>query len=196
MPTRTEQRDATRARILDAAREAFARDGYEAVSLAALVDDLGLTKGAFYHHFAKKQSLFVAVLGDVVDEVGERVAAAADRAPDAWDGLRAGCRAYLETAADDRMRRILLEDGPAVVGWARWLELDATSPARHLHEALTELARAGRLVDAPIDALTRLLSGGMNEAAMWVASRPGDPDALARAERALECVLEGVRARP
>jgi AcrR family transcriptional regulator len=52
----------TISRILDAAAECFARDGYEGTGVAQICEAAGVSKGAFYHHFPSKQSLFLALL--------------------------------------------------------------------------------------------------------------------------------------
>ncbi|MGQ9600541.1 MAG: TetR/AcrR family transcriptional regulator [Anaerolineae bacterium] len=54
--------EATRSHILDAALECFARNGYDATSVAEICHHAGVTKGAFYHHFSSKQSLFLEML--------------------------------------------------------------------------------------------------------------------------------------
>lgn len=59
--TRAEQRDATRAAILDAAAELFLKQGIAATSLDAVAAKLGLTKGAVYANFASKAELVNAV---------------------------------------------------------------------------------------------------------------------------------------
>jgi hypothetical protein len=48
----------------------------------------------------------------------------------------------------------------------------------------------------PLDALTRLLSGAMNEAALWIATAPDRDAALDEAMMALQMLLEGLRAAP
>src|SRR6476469_6412324 len=53
---------ATRAFILQTAAEAFAERGYADTTLAELIGRSGLTKGAFYFHFASKEQLALAVL--------------------------------------------------------------------------------------------------------------------------------------
>lgn len=58
-----------------AARRRFLQWGYSGTSIAALSEDLGLTKAALYYHFADKAALFVAVVHQYLDEV------AADLAP-------------------------------------------------------------------------------------------------------------------
>lgn len=87
------------------------------------------------------------------------------------------------------MRQVLLVDAPTVLGWDEWRAMDEESSARHLAEAPTALAAAGIIADRPVGPLARLLSGAMNEAALWIA-RGGDPQA---AEQALDRLLAGLR---
>ncbi|WP_017557249.1 TetR/AcrR family transcriptional regulator [Nocardiopsis baichengensis] len=191
---RAEQRAATRGALLAEGRRRFAEEGYQAVVLAEVAQAVGVTKGAAYHHFTSKAGLFRAVVADVQRELGERVAEAADRQDDPWERLRAGCRAFLAAGSDPTVRRIVLTDAPAVLGWDEWRAMDEDSSARHLAEALTDLVAAGTIPEQPVEPLARLLSGAMNEAALWLA-RSEDPDALEQTERALDRLLVGLRTR-
>ncbi|MFF2778084.1 TetR/AcrR family transcriptional regulator [Streptomyces sp. NPDC058052] len=186
---RAEQRAATRRALLDEGRRRFAADGYHHVVLAEVARAAGVTKGAAYHHFDSKAGLFRAVVAEVQRELGERVAAEAERHEDLWEQLRAGCRAFLDAGTDPAVRRILLVDAPTVLGWDEWRALDEESSARHLAEALTALAEAGVIADQPVEPLARLLSGAMNEGALWIA-RGGDPGATVRS---LDRLLTGLR---
>ncbi|MFI6641166.1 helix-turn-helix domain-containing protein [Streptomyces sp. NPDC050504] len=194
MTSRAEQRERTRRTLLRVSRELFADRGYGAVGLAEVVAAAGVTKGALYHHFAGKAELFGAVLAEVQREVGERVAGAADAEAGAWDGLVAGCGAFLAAATAPDVRRIMLLDGPAVLGWARWRALDEEASARHLADALTELVREGTLAPQPVAPLARLLSGAMNEAALWLAESEDPGRDLADTRAALGRLLESLRA--
>ncbi|MEV8536397.1 TetR/AcrR family transcriptional regulator [Streptomyces sp. NPDC051211] len=186
---RAEQRAATRQALLAEGRRRFAADGYHHVVLAEVSQAAGVTKGAAYHHFDSKAGLFRAVVAEVQQELGERVATAAEQHEDLWEQLRAGCRAFLAAGTDPAVRQILLVDAPTVLGWDEWRTLDEESSARHLAEALTALAAAGIIADQPVEPLARLLSGAMNEAALWIA-RGGDPQG---AEQALDRLLAGLR---
>ncbi|MFE5857163.1 TetR/AcrR family transcriptional regulator [Streptomyces sp. NPDC056500] len=192
--TRAEQREQTRATLLRESRRLFATVGYGAVGLAEIVQSAGVTKGALYHHFASKAELFRAVLEEVQEEVGQRVAEAADAEDDPWIALVAGCQEFIQAATDPDRQRIMLIDGPAVLGWNEWRALDERSSARHLAEALTDLIERGVLTRQPVAPLAHLLSGAMNEAALWLASsgRPGD---LEDTGRALRGILEALRTR-
>nr|WP_225953336.1 TetR/AcrR family transcriptional regulator [Kibdelosporangium phytohabitans] len=175
------------------ARRLFAEHGYGNVGLETIAQTAGVSKGALYHHFTSKADLFRHVLADVQHDVGEQVAQAADAAQDAWQGLLAGCRAFLTAATDPEVQRIMLVDGPAVVGWQDWRALDKESSAQHLAEALTALVSEGVLADRPVEPMARLLSGAMNEAAVWLAHSPDPAADLAATMDALAPMVESLR---
>lgn len=191
--TRTQQREETRRVLLTQSRRLFAAKGYAAVGLSEIVAASGVTKGALYHHFDSKTELFKAVLTQVQEEVGAQVATAADAEPDPWTQLTTGCAAFLRACADPLVQRIMLIDGPAVLGWHEWRAMDEANSERHLHEALQSLIDAGILPRQPVAPLTQLLSGAMNEAALWLATT-ADPDALPDTIAALDRLLAGLRA--
>jgi AcrR family transcriptional regulator len=192
--TRAEQKEHTRRTLLAASRRLFAAKGYGAVGLAEIVRESGVTKGALYHHFAGKTELFRAVLEEVQQEVAGRVVAAAEAAADPWDQLKCGCAAFVAAGADPEVQRIMLIDGPAVLGWTEWRAIDEKTSANHLTEALTTLIDNGTLPAQPVAPLTHLLSGAMNEAALWLAQSTG-PDDLADTQTALSRLLDSLRAR-
>ncbi|AYF26852.1 MULTISPECIES: TetR/AcrR family transcriptional regulator [Micromonospora] len=66
MRTRNED---TRARILTASADLFARQGYHGTGLSELLDAVGLQKGGFYHHIASKEQLLLEIMLDPIDRV-------------------------------------------------------------------------------------------------------------------------------
>jgi AcrR family transcriptional regulator len=58
------QLEARRQRILAGARACFARHGYEGATVRRLEEEIGLSRGAIFHHFRDKESLFLAVAED------------------------------------------------------------------------------------------------------------------------------------
>jgi AcrR family transcriptional regulator len=192
--TKAQQRDITTARLIEVACEIFARDGYANAATEDIVQQAGVTRGALYHHFGSKEGLFQAVLATIQQRVGQRVEAASAQHQDIWAQLIAGCDAFLEVSLDPQIQRILLVDAPSVLGWSLWRELDAQHSMASLHEALNELGREIPL--PPLDALTHLLSGAMNEAALWIAQSDQPEQALIDAKRALKHMLLALRHRP
>lgn len=134
----------------------------------------------------------------------DAVLAAAEGIEDPGESLRAGSFAFLRACIADDVRQILLIDAPAVIGWDRWRAADAENSALLLREVLQELADAGRLrsagagaggepdAGADVDALVPLLSGAMNEAALWAAQSQDPVRAVERAESALAGILSSL----
>lgn len=196
MVSRSEQRAETRRALLAEGRRRFGEDGYHSVALDEIARGAGVTKGAAYHHFGSKAGLFQAVVEEAQRELGERVAQAADGRTDPWDQLIAGCRAFLAAGSDPGIQRIVLVDGPTVLGWNTWRAMDEASSVRHLTDALEGMVAAGIIARQPVEPLARLLSGAMNEAAVWLAgagARPQPADPLEATVAALETLLGGLR---
>lgn len=189
---RARQREETKQALLRESRRLFARRGYGAVGLPEIVRAAGVTKGALYHHFDSKSDLFRAVLEQVQQEVAERVVATAEMHDDLWQQLIAGCEAFLSASTGPEIQRIMLVDGPAVLGWNEWRALDEAASARHLSEALAALIEDGTIASQPVAPLAHLLSGAMNEAAMWLAAAGSQQD-LADVKTALSQMLAALR---
>lgn len=132
------------------------------------------------------------MLAQVQADVARTVAATADTRADAWDQLTAGCRAFLTASTDPAVRRIMPVDGPAVLGWSEWRAMDEAGSASHLADTLTALVGAGVIAPQPVQPLVRLLSGAMNEAALWLAES-GEPTDLNGVLTALFRMLEALR---
>ncbi|MEV6595678.1 TetR family transcriptional regulator [Actinoplanes sp. NPDC051346] len=188
-----EQSEITARRIRDVAAALFAERGYAAVGLEEVAAAAGVTRGAVYHHYRNKQHLFEAVAAAAQERVADAVARAADATTDPWEGLVAGCQAFLIASVADTHRRILLVDAPAVMGWSTWRSQDAAASGHHLTEAVAALAAGGRLeVNSP-EATAALLSGAMNEAALRIAEAPDRDAALADTWPDLLRLLRGLR---
>ncbi|MBK8025257.1 MAG: TetR/AcrR family transcriptional regulator [Chloroflexi bacterium] len=194
MTSKAQQREATIGRLLEIARDQFSEKGYADAATEDIVRLAGVTRGALYHHFGSKEGLFLAALDAVQRDVGQRVDAAAGSYADSWEQLAAGCAAFLAASRDPQVQRIMLIDAPAVLGWAAWREIDRRYSMKALREALEALASQEELVEVSIDALTHLLSGAMNEAALWIA-QSNNPTALDEAVEALQRMVAAFRQR-
>lgn len=191
--TKAAQREATTQQLIQVGRELFAAHGYAATSTEEIVRHAGVTRGALYHHFSGKEALFAAVLAAVQRDVAARVSAAAEQENEPWEQLQVGCRAFLAASLDPEVQQIMLIDGPAILGWETWRQLDAEYAMRVLHEGLTILVDTAIILPLPVDALTHLLSGAMNEAALWIARAELRDQALAEASSTLDSLLDGLR---
>lgn len=191
MKRRKEEANETIAKLVEVARKHFTERGYAESSMEEIVAEANLTRGALYHHFGSKKGLFQAVLESVQKEMGERVEAEAARSGDAWEQLILGCRAFVAAAVEPRIKRILLIDGPAVLGWEAWRRTDEENSMRHLREQLQLMQQQGYLKPVPIDAMTHFLSGALNESALWIAESSDDNQSLEDTMTVISQFLKG-----
>ena len=192
--TKAGQREATTAALIGVARALFAQRGFAAVGTEEIVQGAGVTRGALYHHFkGGKEELFKAVLVQISGESAARIRDAAAAKTDPWDSLVAGIEAFLDACATPEVQRIVLVDGPAVLGWDVWRAIDADYSLGLIESALQRAVESGRILEQPTDALAHVLLGALQEAAMVVA-RSDDP-AQARQEMGttIKRLLEGLR---
>lgn len=174
---RVEKGQATRRHLVDVATRLFARQGYEATSVDAVLQAAGVSRGALYHHFANKEALFEAVLEAVEADTAERLVLATGDATDPVDVLRQGCAAWLELVRDPVVQQISLIDAPAVVGWQRWREIDAEHGFGLLKEGLRAVAETGQIRADGVDLLAHMLLAALMELALLIA-KADDPEAV------------------
>lgn len=184
--------EATRGDLIAAARRLFTEKSYAETGTPEIVAAAGVTRGALYHHFADKQALFRAVVEAEAAAVAKAIEQAAPRTLSARDALLAGGEAYVAAMRLPGRTRLLLLDGPAVLGRAEMDDIDGRHGNRTLREGLAATMRAGDLPKLPLDALTSLLGAAFDRAALAV-----DAGASADDYRAvLAAVIDGLLCRP
>lgn len=181
----------TRAKLVRAARKAFAAKGYAAASMDDLTAEAGLTRGALYHNFGDKKGLLKAVIDQIDAEMLERMRAAQERAETPWLGLLAEHVAFIELALEPEIQRIMLLDGPAVLGDpSQWP--NQTACLRRTTQAVQALVDAGTLAPVDAEAAARLLNGTALNAALWIAAAEDPPAVFAKAVEAFRLLAAGL----
>ncbi len=101
---RHEQRSGeTRGRLLQAAEALFARSGYDGTGVSEICEAAGVSKGAFYHHFATKQDVFLALLNGWLAVLERQMVTLRDQSasvPDALQSMTAVVSGVLRDAND------------------------------------------------------------------------------------------------
>lgn len=175
MATQRERRERTVAAIVTAAYPLLVTHGYASVRVDDIVEAAGVAKGAFYHHFASKQALFDHLVDHAQREIATAMSAHPRPAPLTAADLAEVLEDYLRAASRPDRRRVLLVDGPEVLGWERWREIDNRHFAGMTRAAIAMIVPE-RTPDDRIDAATRLILGAVMEAALET-GRAADPDA-------------------
>ncbi|PLP58083.1 TetR family transcriptional regulator [Mesorhizobium loti] len=180
--------EATRGDLIAAARRLFTEKSYAETGTPEIVAAAGVTRGALYHHFADKQALFRAVVEAEAAAVAKAVEQAAPRTLAARDALLAGGDAYVAAMRQPGRTRLLLLDGPAVLGRTEMDDIDGRHGNRTLREGLAATMRAGDLPKLPLEALTSLLGASFDRAALAI-----DAGASAEDYRAvLAAIIDGL----
>mgnify|MGYP001017092008 FL=1 len=174
---RSETMEENRAKLLMAARKAFAEKGFAAASMDELTASVGLTRGALYHNFGDKKGLLAAVVAQMDGEMAQQAKAEAVDAGDDWEKLLAEGVAYIKMALDPEVRRIVLLDGPAFLGDpAQWPgQLSCLESTR---QTLTQLLERGVIKAVDADAAAYMLNSAAMNAALWIAASPDPQKAL------------------
>jgi AcrR family transcriptional regulator len=181
VPTQAERTLATRGRLIETARRLFAEKGFAATSTEEILSEADVSRGALYHHFSSKTDLFQAAFEAVEDELTAKLLelATAGGETDPVRILVLGFDAFLDQCVHPEVQRIVMLDGPTVLGWDAWHELDENYAFGSIKGLLAAAAELGRIAPDHVDPLTHLIVGAVMQAGMVVA-RADDPAAAKR----------------
>lgn len=188
---RQEMMEETRIRLIEAGRKSFAAQGYGAASMDELTASVGLTRGALYHNFGDKKGLLAAVVHQIDSAMAQKAQEIGARKPDPWEALLAEGAAYIEMALDVEVQRIVLLDGPAVLGDpSKWPSQD--SCLQSTKRTVERLIAEGRFKNVDPEAAARLMNGAALNAALWVAASDDPAGTLPRAIEAFNAMAAGL----
>ncbi len=185
---------ATRRALLRAAGQLFSVRGYAATSLDAIVAEAKVTKGALYHHFSGKRGIFEAVLSDIEDQAAKQITKAIKGVQDPWEQARVGLKAFLEIVRDPGYSRVVMHEGPTVLGQDRDSEERSTFAV--LNRIVGGLTGPGDTrLDAPMqETLSRIFYGALAAAGDAIVASEDVAAATQRVESAFTLILDGMRA--
>ena len=195
MATQSERREATWAAIVKAAKRLFGERGFAGTTMDHVATAAHVAKGAVYHHFKTKEALFEAVFDQVSEDLVAEVERVARSENDALAAMAAGTQAYFAACATDATGQIILRDGPAVLGWERWREIDARHFGGGFPLALARAMEDGLIARQPVEPLSRLLLGAVTEAAVACSAGSDLHKTGAEYARAFRTLLDALRTK-
>jgi AcrR family transcriptional regulator len=186
----------TRRTLVDVAEELFTEQGYAAASLDAIVAGADVTKGALYHHYSGKQALFEAVFEKVESAGAAQIRAALEGHRDPWEKAIAGLRAFLEVVRQPSYSRIVVQDGPSILGYERFREQEERSTFAYVLDIVRAVLSAGDwdVDDALEHTFARIFFGAMSSAGSTVSTSEDADTEAERVELAIGFILSGLRA--
>lgn len=179
-----------REKLIAAARRAFAEQGYAAASMDTLTAEAGLTRGALYHNFGDKRGLLAAVVDQIDSEMAEYAKSVGSKAENTWLGLLAEGAAYIEKALDPEVQRIVLLDGPSVLGDpSQWPSQNKC--LQSTRNTIEKLIENGTVKPVDAEAAAMLLNGAALNAALWLASSANPQAMLPKTLEAFNLLASG-----
>lgn len=166
-----DRRQKTVTALLGAARALFLEKGYAETVTTEVVDRAGVTRGALYHHFRDKEALFQAVVEMEAARIAQEIATRSGPADDPLQMLLRGTSAYLATMREPGRTRLMLLEGPVVLGPETMRRIDMETGGLELKQGLAE-AMDARHPPEDIAIMADLVSAMLERAVL--ASASGD----------------------
>lgn len=158
-----------------------------------IVETEQLTRGAVYHHFKSKKGLFYAVFEHAHQLIAEEISAVDEKNEDQLEQLIEGCRIFIETISKENMYRILLVDGPSVLGWQIFRRFDKENSMKLLQNQIEQLQDKDILQQNSSIVMTHTLSGAINELSIWVSEQNDKKKAIEKSMVVIEGIILGFK---
>lgn len=185
----------TKRALVHVAEELFSVQGYAGTPLDAIVSGADVTKGALYHHFSGKQALFEAVFERVESESAQRIQQTMKGIKDPWQAAMVGLRAFLDVVQEPGYRRIVIQEGPAVLGYERFREQEERTAFGVVHDIVRSVLRTGgqHADEEMVTTFARIFFGALSSAGESVATADDPTRAAERVETAIAYIMAGLQ---
>jgi AcrR family transcriptional regulator len=190
---RQEYSSSTRRALLKNAGDLFAERGYAGTSLDEVVAAARVTKGALYHHFQGKLALFQAVFDHVEGHAVKRISADVRRQKDPWDKALTAVSSFLAVCQEPAYRRIVMQEGPVVLGFDRWRQGEERSTYGLVHDLVRRVLRQYDIQGTLLETFTRIFFGAMSAAGVAVAEAEDPAGASRDVSTVIALMLAGLR---
>ena len=186
--TQAERRAETKRALLAAARALIVEKGYAETGTPEIVKAANVTRGALYHHFSDKADLMRALVRQEAEAIANDINADTNTGQTPLEAFMAGATAYFSAMSVSGRAKIMLLEGPAVLGVSEMAALDRETGGATLLEGLQHASSHGALKGIPLEPLADLLSAAFDRAALAIA----DGEDRAAYEMATRKLLAGV----
>lgn len=198
VPRRGQFPSSTRRALITQAEKLFTAHGYAGTSLDTIVKKAAVTKGALYHHFSGKQEVFEAVFEKIEADAAKKVRKALRGVRDPWEKALAGVHAFLEVVQAPGYQRVVIQEGPAVLGYERFREQEERSSFGLVEELVRAVLEqtAATLTDAQVQTFSRIIWGALSAAGESVSEAEDPADMVTQVESGAGFLLAALRSLP
>ncbi len=176
---RAREKETLRHEILDAARELFVKEGYENVSMRRIAEKIEYSPTTIYLYFEDKASLLFAICEETFAKLANKTEAITKQYPDPLEGLRRGCRAYVEFGLKhpNHYRVTFMSPPMVAVGQEHYMREDSQGMRAYscLRQSVTGCIEQGLFVETDVDAVTQMLWAAIHGVTSLLITKPAFP---------------------
>jgi len=193
---RQDYSSSTKRALLDNATELFTVHGYAGTSLDEVVAAARVTKGALYHHYSSKLSLFESVFMKCQEDTKKTIEKSLRQSKDPWERARIGLQTFLDICQQPTFRRICIQEGPAALGHERWHEAEKEFSFGLVANIVDDLLKDMGGADELTETFAHIFYGAMQSAGNFVADAEDAETASQQVQAVINMILAGLRALP
>ena len=157
MSLKIEQGEETKKNILFEARKLFGSKGYHNTSLEEVYKNLGLTRGALYHHFSGKKELFYEMCLSYNLEI------ITDISKWNWKEFRKNWIRFLDLTEDSSFVQIWIKDLTSVLNSEEMDRIDNESIGKSIQILISKSIQEGYLKKVPVLETSQIIIGIINQ---------------------------------
>jgi AcrR family transcriptional regulator len=183
-----QQGEDTKKEILKIAKKLFGKKGYLQTSIEDILTELGLTKGALYHHFQNKREIFYEVCRTLNEEAGLELEGVS------WKEFKALIGTIWKRAEEQEFVQIWVRDAYSVLTTDEIFLLDETYITSNLQKFLERMTNEKRIFPLPSFEEAHLLMGLINQG-LWLISNTPKKDRVKLKTNLTKVILSWVQSR-
>ena len=151
---------------MKAFRASLLKRGFERTTMQQMLTELGLSKGAMYHHFKSKADVMEAVYEEESRGAIERAVAAVNEIESPIERLHGMCVAWMAEVSDKSVSKILFTIGPSALGVEKAREIEGRLGLRYIEDVVQQAVEAGEAQPHDIALSASFINALVGEAAL------------------------------
>jgi len=172
----------TRDALIASSRTLFTEQGYSKTSLDLIAQSADLTKGAIYHHFKNKQEIFETIMISILEESIQYLETHLASITDTIQKAIIAVDLFLDLCVSREYQQIVLLDGPIVLGWEKWRDLEKQYTYHFVAELVAELVDDSNRSPLSNEVLARLIMAWVIEVAFMTMETESQEELRAEAK--------------
>lgn len=193
---RQDYSSSTKRALLENATVLFTDHGYAGTSLDEVVAAARVTKGALYHHYSSKLSLFESVFMKCQEDTKKEIEKSLRQSKDPWERARIGLQTFLDNCQQPTFRRICIQEGPVALGHERWHEAEKEFSFGLVSNIVRDLLEDMGGADDLAETFAHIFYGAMQSAGNYVADAADAEEASEQVQTVISVILAGLRSLP